>query len=238
MSVNNGDKANAETFNSGFLSRTNNSGTIARVSLLRPGSGDSITDTQQQINDNKTLSETNQQDIVTLNDTVTNLANSLPLSNFAATTNPGASNDNTEGYQVGSRWINTTLDRIYEAVDVSTGAAIWKRTDKVELAVKNSLVLDFATNPVNDAGFTEISADIGPDRIKRIQSFYPDGDPATIAIGASGSETQVFILTPGGNAEKGIDVDIPANSRLSIRLLSGGAANTQGKMILNLLGEL
>lgn len=46
--------------------------------------------------------------------------------NFAATTAPANSNDNTEGYEVGSFWHDTTNDVSYVALDVSTAAAVWK----------------------------------------------------------------------------------------------------------------
>lgn len=45
-----------------------------------------------------------------------------------ATTAPGVSNDNTEGYSVGSRWIDITNDKEYVALDVSTGVAVWTET--------------------------------------------------------------------------------------------------------------
>jgi hypothetical protein len=41
---------------------------------------------------------------------------------------PGVGNDNTEGYAVGSRWIDITNDKEYVALDVSTGAAVWTET--------------------------------------------------------------------------------------------------------------
>jgi D-alanyl-D-alanine dipeptidase len=45
--------------------------------------------------------------------------------NFSATTNPTSSNDNSEGYSVGSLWVDVTNDEAYVALDVSSGAAIW-----------------------------------------------------------------------------------------------------------------
>lgn len=47
--------------------------------------------------------------------------------NLAATAAPGASDDNTAGYSVGSAWFDTTNDEVYFAIDVSTGAAAWKQ---------------------------------------------------------------------------------------------------------------
>jgi hypothetical protein len=42
-----------------------------------------------------------------------------------ATVAPGVSNDNTEGYHVGSIWVDVTADTAYICVDASTGAAVW-----------------------------------------------------------------------------------------------------------------
>jgi hypothetical protein len=46
--------------------------------------------------------------------------------NFTATVAPTSSNDNTQGYEVGSVWINLTTDIAYTCVDASTGTAVWR----------------------------------------------------------------------------------------------------------------
>lgn len=56
-------------------------------------------------------------------------AGSGPLNNFAAVTAPGVSDDDGDGYEVGSLWINVTLDRAYICLDASTGAAVWRAID-------------------------------------------------------------------------------------------------------------
>ena len=43
----------------------------------------------------------------------------------STTTAPGAGNDNTQGYSVGSVWLDTTADRAYTCLDSATGAAVW-----------------------------------------------------------------------------------------------------------------
>lgn len=53
------------------------------------------------------------------------------LHNFAAVVPPAVTDDGVAGYSIGSQWIDTVLDTVWEAVDVSTGAAIWKRIDNV-----------------------------------------------------------------------------------------------------------
>lgn len=55
--------------------------------------------------------------------------------NLTAVVAPIVTNDNTEGYAVGSRWIDVTGDNEYVAVDVSTGAAVWIPTTSVAQGV-------------------------------------------------------------------------------------------------------
>lgn len=43
-----------------------------------------------------------------------------------ATATPTTGDDNLDGYSIGSLWIDTTHDKVYQATDVSTGAAVWK----------------------------------------------------------------------------------------------------------------
>lgn len=42
-------------------------------------------------------------------------------------TSPGVGNDSSQGYQVGSQWTNTATGTIYQCVDVTVGAAVWKQ---------------------------------------------------------------------------------------------------------------
>src|SRR5216684_4756969 len=49
----------------------------------------------------------------------------LGLDNLAATTDPGVSNDSSQGYQPGSFWFNTTTKRVWIAQTVAVGAAVW-----------------------------------------------------------------------------------------------------------------
>ena len=50
-----------------------------------------------------------------------------PQSNLASAINPVAGNDTTQGYIVGSSWLNTTAQTRWVAFDVTTGAAVWKK---------------------------------------------------------------------------------------------------------------
>lgn len=50
----------------------------------------------------------------------------LPKNKLDATTDPGLSNDNTEGYAPGSIWANRTGDKVFVCADNDTSSAVWK----------------------------------------------------------------------------------------------------------------
>lgn len=47
-------------------------------------------------------------------------------SNLNSAADPGVNDDAAAGYSVGSVWINTTLDKVWQCVDSTNGAAVWK----------------------------------------------------------------------------------------------------------------
>lgn len=47
----------------------------------------------------------------------------------ATTTSPGVGDDNTGGYQAGSRWLNTTTGQVWTCRSPATGAAAWIMED-------------------------------------------------------------------------------------------------------------
>lgn len=48
---------------------------------------------------------------------------------YAGTVAPTVTNDNTQGYSLGSLWVDGVLQKIYVATNVSTGAAVWKQLE-------------------------------------------------------------------------------------------------------------
>lgn len=233
MSVNNGDKANADTFNNGFLSRVANSGTIGRITLARPGSGNAISDTQLTINENKTRSETNESNITALDTRVTDLENNAaPLNNFGAVAEPAATNDSNEGYSLGSIW-TTVSGKAFIAMDVSPGSAVWKRIDEIMLKINDTYFNNDLT--LDNVNWIELVADTGADIIRQLQVFYTTGSIAQLGIGPNGSETELALVQSGGGV---FDVEIPANSRLSIRIKDDEPDVTnQIKLAINFLIE-
>ena len=51
--------------------------------------------------------------------------------NLTAVTLPTANDDVTQGYAVGSLWVDTVTEDAYTCLDASSGAALWKRTTEI-----------------------------------------------------------------------------------------------------------
>lgn len=58
----------------------------------------------------------------------TTIVVSVLLDKLNATVAPDADNDNTEGYSVGSKWVDVTADKAYICVDTTTATAVWIET--------------------------------------------------------------------------------------------------------------
>lgn len=68
--------------------------------------------------------------------------------NFNATTDPGASDDSTQGYTVNSWWYNTVDPyALWICVDNTAGAAIWQG---VGLTVRSNWLLDETSASILD----------------------------------------------------------------------------------------
>lgn len=63
----------------------------------------------------------------------TDIQSQFHKSNLIATTNPGVGNDDTEGYCIGSQWINVDTDEVFKCMDVTTGAAVWKSLTRLKV---------------------------------------------------------------------------------------------------------
>jgi hypothetical protein len=48
--------------------------------------------------------------------------------NFAATSDPGSTDDSTDGYAVGSHWINLSSNQEFVCVAATASSAVWKQT--------------------------------------------------------------------------------------------------------------
>jgi hypothetical protein len=69
--------------------------------------------------------------------------------NFAAVTAPGVNDDSTQGYSVGSVWIDTTHLLAYVCLDATAGAAVWSEA----LLDNLSAVVDPGVNDDSTLGY-------------------------------------------------------------------------------------
>jgi len=77
--------------------------------------------------------------------------------NYAAVVAPAVGNDATQGYEIGSVWVDTVADRVYVATDVSAGAAVWRETSLApgsvtDLILRDSAALSVIGRSANSAG--------------------------------------------------------------------------------------
>jgi len=234
MSISDGQAVNAAVTNAAFVSRLVSTSTIGVLALSHPSSGGLITNAQQQINDNVADIATNVANIATNAADIVALQASVVTNNFTAIVDPGVTDDSGATYGVGSLWVNVTDNKAFIALDVSVGAAIWKRLGSTMFKTVLTGQLDFSSTNVTDAAYVEFIADSGADIIRKIEFFYPDGDAMILAIGAAASEVDTALILAGGNE---LEVEIPANSRISFKLATGGTTNTSGILSANLKAE-
>ncbi|RMH16936.1 MAG: hypothetical protein D6698_08995, partial [Gammaproteobacteria bacterium] len=107
-------------------------------------------------------------------------------------TDPTVTDDNTAGHAVGTLWVNTTTNTAYVAVDVTTGAAIWKQI------THNSRVFitDTATNPATPGSPTTAEAMGAAGAVKNVIVHYNGTDTET------SDPTHVWYVDDGGNFTK------------------------------------
>jgi len=76
--------------------------------------------------------------------------------NYAGTVAPDADNDVTEGYSIGSVWVNTTATphEVYRCVDATEGAAVWLNTS-LETSELGSMALQNAGEVAITGGMVE-----------------------------------------------------------------------------------
>lgn len=115
-------------------------------------------------------------DTGTLKDVTASVLKTYSKFIYSKTTAPTASNDSTQGYAVGDIWLDETNDVIYQAIDVSTGAAIWKKISNEASGV--------VTGMLNGKIVTSVTSNNLTVAIKTLAGADPSAsDPVYVQIG-------------------------------------------------------
>lgn len=102
------------------------------------------------------------------------------------------------------------------------------------LDVVSKVLHDAGTTNINTGAYTELIADIGATSGKKVQIFNGQGTPFYLAVGAVASEVDKLIVCPGGFPDGGLEVNLPANARISAKAI--GSNITSGTIIINIMG--
>lgn len=143
-----------------------------------------------------------------------------PPTHVLASTDPTATDDDTDGHVVGCRWINLAGAEEFVAVDVSTGAAVWESTTSGgggSLTVEDA---DESYGPVS----TLVFADSGD---ATVEIADDGGGQVTVTVGATGGG--------GGNLPRRlvcVQDAVGANSNSNSRTITLPSTPTNGNHIL------
>ncbi len=145
---------------------------IANTNAVKIDSADAASGEYAKLTANGIASESASEVKVGLSlDNVPNLKQKLD-----ATTAPVATNDTTEGYAVGSKWIDVTADKAYFCLDATEDAAVWQE--------------------VGAGGYTNLTSFVNQTAWRLFYS-NADGDVTELALGTDG---QVLTSTGASTA--------------------------------------
>lgn len=152
---------------------------------------------------------------------------------LTATTNPTANDDNSDGYTVGSMWLNTSTGAMYVCQDSTVGAAKWSNglgylrlSFNLTQSGTDAPVVDILLNEVG-AGYTSEYDGVGSyifnwnlnvSDLTKVQLFPPTTASAGILIaGVDALRVPIQTLdTSGANTD-----DLLLNSSFEIRFYPG-----------------
>jgi hypothetical protein len=94
---------------------------------------------------------------------------------------------------------------------------------------------DYAATNVTNAAWVQLVPDTGSVKIDQISLYDTSGWVLEVGIGPVGAETRLFLINPGGFGV--IDVNIPPNSRVSVRAITGSPIAV-GELTINYIANL
>lgn len=147
--------------------------------------------------------------------------------NYTATTDPGATNDlndtgasNGVGYEIGSKWLNTTSGEWFMAVDVTDGAAVW---EKISLTVDelDAIAVSGLTNG-NGTTANGTAVDLGGTVSGNILLLVPDDGTTFVIQKANGGTTYSSTISVEETLlEIGVSDGVSEETKFSFNLNTG-----------------
>jgi len=128
--------------------------------------------------------------------------------NLSAITDPGTSDDKTDGYSFGSNWVNTNTNETFLCLDNSEGTAVW--ITPVTLSLDKSFSFDASRN----SNVTNSYLSAGGEAPTNITPFVIPFNSTIIAISAStnGNESWTAEIRENGTLIPGASLVISAAS--------------------------
>lgn len=153
-------------------------------------------------------------------------ANLALVNNYAATTAPGVGNDSSQGYTVGSIWVNaaTNPDTAYICTNPTVGAAVWQSIS--EGATPGQAIAPDASSATGAGGTALLRGGAGGTTSGNGGPAQVTGGAATAGNGNGGSA----VLTGGAKNGSGIDGGVRVESVL-IRQIGAPAAKTTSGLL-------
>lgn len=102
------------------------------------------------------------------------------------------------------------------------------------VATGDTVFHDYAVTNISAGVYTEVNSGV-TNRAGWIEVFDSSGRPIIFATGAAGSETDRFIIMPGGHDK--VILDIIPGTRIAVKAYSTGETISSGNLIVNFFGQ-
>ncbi|MAE62303.1 MAG: hypothetical protein CMJ49_13220 [Planctomycetaceae bacterium] len=179
-----------------------------------------------------------------IKDNFTALADRIGPVDYTATAPPGAGDDDTQGFEIGSRWIDVTGDEEYVCVDNTTASAVWRKTSA---HVTGDLV-DFTTavsghasvsantsarhtqNTDTGTSATGFEVDTGQNDRTKLTAIGLEriGTAANLSLIVKPKGTGAFQIDDNGNTRGANAVDLQASRTNDANVASGASSVVMG----------
>lgn len=126
---------------------------------------------------------------------------------YTKTAAPVVGDDTADGYKIGDVWLDTTNDKIYQAIDVTAGAAVWKDLTVISSLATNAETIagSSSSTAVTPAGLLQSMRFGGQNGFTLSNNGSDANNDIDIAVGFSYDSTLVYPLRLSSGLTKRLD---------------------------------